>query len=56
MGKDKLRKFRENEKMDNVVQPTTEEAIKGLHLKNHWAEKHFRNGQGIILELGCGKR
>ena len=55
MGKDKLRKFRENEKMDNVVQPTTEEAIKGLHLKNHWAEKHFRNGQGIILELGCGK-
>ena len=55
MGKDKLRKFRENEEMDNVVQPTTEEAIKGLHLKNHWAEKQFRNGQGIILELGCGK-
>ena len=55
MGKDKLRKFRENEEMHNVVQPTTEEAIKGLHLKNHWAEKQFGNNQGIVLELGCGK-
>ena len=55
MGKDKLRKFRENEDMYNVVQPTTEEAINGLHFKNHWAEKQFKNNQGIVLELGCGK-
>ena len=55
MGKDKLRKFRENEEMHNVVQPTTEEAINGLHLKNHWAKKQFGNNQGIVLELGCGK-
>ena len=41
--------------MHNVVQPTTEEAINGLHLKNHWAEKQFKNNQGIVLELGCGK-
>jgi len=55
MGKDKLRKFRENEEMHNVVQPTTEEAINGLHLKNHWAKKQFGNNLGIVLELGCGK-
>ena len=55
MGKDKLRKFRENEEMHNVVQPTTEEAINGLHLKTHWSKKQFGNNQGIMLELGCGK-
>ncbi len=55
MGKDKLRKFRENEGMHNVVQPTTEEAINGLHLKTHWSKKQFGNNQGIVLELGCGK-
>lgn len=55
MGKDKLRKFRENEDMHNVVQPTTEEAINGLHLKTHWSKKQFGNNQGIVLELGCGK-
>ena len=55
MGKDKLRKFRENEEMHNVVQPTTEEAINGLHLKTYWSKKQFGNKQGIVLELGCGK-
>lgn len=55
MGKDKLRKFRENEEMHNVVQPTTEEAINGLHLKTYWSKKQFGNNQGIVLELGCGK-
>ena len=55
MGKDKLRKFRENEEMHNVVQPTTEEAINGLHLKTHWYKEQFGNNQGIVLELGCGK-
>ena len=55
MGKDKLRKFRENEEMHNVVQPTMEEAINGLDLKTHWSKKQFGNNQGIVLELGCGK-
>ena len=41
--------------MHNVVQPTTEEAINGLHLKTHWSKKQFGNNQGIVLELGCGK-
>ena len=50
MSKDKLRKFRENEEMYNVVQPTTEEAINGLDLKKHWATKQFGNNKGIILE------
>lgn len=55
MGKDKLRKFRENEEMRNVVQPTTEEVRTGMALKGNWSENQFGNDHGIVLELGCGK-
>ena len=55
MGKDKLRKFRENEEMHNVVQPTTEEVRSGLPLKGTWAKDQFSNSNGLVLELGCGK-
>ena len=55
MGKDKLRKFRENEEMHNVVQPTTPEARSGLALKGRWSKDQFSNGNGLVVELGCGK-
>jgi tRNA (guanine-N7-)-methyltransferase len=55
MGKDKLRKFRENEQMQNVVEPATEEVRFGLGLKGNWAQEQFGNDHGIVLELGCGK-
>ncbi len=55
MGKDKLRKFRENEQMRNVVEPATEEVRNGLNLKGNWAQEQFGNDHGIVLELGCGK-
>lgn len=56
MGKDKLRKFKENETFRCLVQPKTEEVFGTDHpLKGHWADKVFGNGHPIVVELGCGK-
>lgn len=55
-GKDKLRKFRENETFKCLYQPSTEEVLgKDYPLKGKWGEKVFGNNNPIILELGCGK-
>lgn len=56
MGKDKLRKFRENETFSCLIQPSTEEVLHKDHpMKGHWAENMFHNSNPIVLELGCGK-
>ncbi len=56
MGKDKLRKFRENETFACLVQPSTSEVLGTDHpLKGHWNEKMFGSSSPIIVELGCGK-
>ncbi|MDE6872620.1 MAG: tRNA (guanosine(46)-N7)-methyltransferase TrmB [Bacteroidales bacterium] len=56
MGKDKLRKFRENENFRCLIQPRTEEVFRVDHpLKGHWGEKYFGNDRPIVVELGCGK-
>ena len=56
MGKDKLRKFKENETFRCLVQPRTEEVFRTDHpLKGHWGEKFFGNDRPIVVELGCGK-
>lgn len=56
MGKDKLRKFRENETFSCLIQPRTEEVFGKDHpLKGHWGEKMFGNDHPIVVELGCGK-
>ena len=56
MGKDKLRKFRENETFDNVIQPSLEEVLrKDYKLKGNWHQEIFKNDSPIVLELGCGK-
>ncbi len=56
MGKDKLRKFRENETFACFVQPAFESVFEGDHpLKGHWNSDFFRNDRPIVLELGCGK-
>ena len=56
MGKDKLRKFRENETFKCLIQPTTEEVLYKDHpLKGHWREQVFGNNNPIVVELGCGK-
>ena len=56
MGKDKLRKFKENETFTCLVQPRTDEVFGKDHpLKGHWGEKMFGNNRPIVVELGCGK-
>ncbi len=56
MGKDKLRKFRENETFKCLVQPETSEVLNCDHpLKGRWGADFFGNDKPIVLELGCGK-
>ena len=56
MGKDKLRKFRENETFRCMVQPATSEVLNCDHpLKGRWNSDFFQNDKPIVLELGCGK-
>ena len=56
MGKDKLRKFKENETFSCLVQPATPEVLGADHpLKGHWNDGMFGNGHPIVVELGCGK-
>ncbi|MCR5861463.1 tRNA (guanosine(46)-N7)-methyltransferase TrmB [Flavobacterium sp. J372] len=55
-SKNKLKRFRENETFDNVLQPTREEAVSGsFPLKGKWNSDFFKNDNPIVLELGCGK-
>ncbi|MBQ1209181.1 MAG: tRNA (guanosine(46)-N7)-methyltransferase TrmB [Bacteroidales bacterium] len=56
MGKDKLRKFAENESFRCMIQPTTQEVMGCDHpLKGRWKSDFFHNDNPIVLELGCGK-
>lgn len=55
-GKDKLRKFKENESFSCLIQPATEEVLNVDHpLKGRWHKDFFGNDNPIVLELGCGK-
>ncbi|MDR2467216.1 MAG: tRNA (guanosine(46)-N7)-methyltransferase TrmB [Prevotellaceae bacterium] len=51
MGKDKLRKFRENLDFPHLFQPRIEEADE---YRGRWSER-FGNANPVVLELGCGK-
>lgn len=53
-SKNKLKRFKENEAFENVIQPTREEIQTGFSLKGNW-KSHFKNENPIVLELGCGK-
>ena len=56
MGKDKLRKFKENETFGCLIQPRTDEVFRTDHpLKGHWGDTFFGNEHPIVVELGCGK-
>lgn len=55
-SKNKLKRFRENEQFENVIQPSREELLdKSFEWKGNWSEKFFQNNNPIVLELGCGK-
>jgi len=53
-SKNKLKRFRENETFENVIQPTRNEVLNDFPLKGKWFT-FFDNNNPIILELGCGK-
>lgn len=56
VGKGKLKKFKEMETFEHVVQvPFSKLKQDNFHLKGNWAKKFFNNKKPIILELGCGK-
>lgn len=55
-SKNKLKRFKENETFNNVVQPTREEVTDGsFELKGKWKQDFFKNENPLVLELGCGK-
>lgn len=55
-SKNKLKRFRENESFENVVQPSREEITESIYpLKGNWNRDFFKNDNPIVLELGCGK-
>ena len=56
MGKDKIRRFRENETFSNLFQASFREVYqKDYPLKGSWNRNVFGNDNPIVLELGCGK-
>ena len=56
MGKNKLAKFEEMERLQNVIQiPYKKLQQENFYLKGKWAADFFKNENPIILELGCGK-
>ncbi|MDR1056693.1 MAG: tRNA (guanosine(46)-N7)-methyltransferase TrmB [Prevotellaceae bacterium] len=55
MGKDKLRRFAENEILERMFQPRFEEVFNADYkLKGLWNTEVFKNTNPIVLELGCG--
>jgi len=56
VGKNKLAKFGEMERFENVIQvPYKKLQQEDFFLKGKWATDFFKNENPIILELGCGK-
>ncbi len=58
MGKNKLAKFAEMEKLPNVFQCGAREVAldnEALLMRGKWRSKFFHNDNPIVLELGCGK-
>lgn len=56
MGKNKLAKFAEMARFENVLQVSYRElAEEGFSLKGKWASRFFHNQAPLVLELGCGK-
>jgi tRNA (guanine-N7-)-methyltransferase len=55
-SKNKLKRFKENETFQNVIEPSREEVVSGnFNWKGNWNKFFFKNDNPIVLELGCGK-
>ena len=56
MSKGKLAKFADMERYENVFQyPYSVIDNVPFDMKGKWGEQYFKNGNPIVLELGCGK-
>jgi len=56
MGKNKLRRFAENETFENLFQHHNFDARnEAFSLKGNWHTNYFKNNHPIVLELGCGR-
>lgn len=57
MGKDKLRKWKENKTFNHVFEPDLQDAVKGIdgEMKGKWGSEIFKNDNPITVEFGCGK-
>ncbi len=56
MGKDKLKRFQENNGFECLFQPDFKEVFNNNYLmKGKWDLTYFKNGLPIVLELGCGR-
>ena len=56
MGKNKLARWTELGSYPNVIQPEIGDVSGKDHtVKGRWNSEIFRNGNPVILELGCGK-
>lgn len=56
MGKNKLKRFAENETFKILVQPEFDDIFNNdYQLKGRWHSDFFGNSNPIVLELGCGR-
>lgn len=56
MGKNKIRRFAENETFSLLVQPSFDEVYnKDYFLKGQWNTRFFARPNPLVLELGCGR-
>ena len=55
MGKDKLKRFKENLTFTNLIQPKICFPPEDDKLKGNWKKEFFKNNNPIVLELGCGR-
>jgi tRNA (guanine-N7-)-methyltransferase len=55
-SKNKLKRFKDNEKFENVIQPQRHEVVSNdFKYKGCWNENYFNNKNPLVVELGCGK-
>jgi tRNA (guanine-N7-)-methyltransferase len=56
MGKNKLAQWNELASFEKVIQPEIGAVASNDHnIKGNWNRDMFRNGNPLVLELGCGK-
>lgn len=56
MGKNKLKRFQENETFEHLFQPSAKKMYKeDFELKGKWNNLFFKNNNPVIIEVGCGK-